>query len=264
MILDEIVAHRRADLDRSRGAVPRRLLDKIIESKPPARNFREALRVNGYVNVIAEIKRASPTKGVLREDLDARWLGPVYAEHGAAAISVLTEARHFHGSMNDLAQVHALTTVPVLRKDFIVDDYQIFEARARNADALLLIAAVLTDVELDYFLRLTNQVGLQALVEVHTRVEVDRALNAGADIIGINNRDLHTFQVDLDTTEELMGYMPSGMTSVSESGIKTPVDVGRVKEWGVNAVLVGEAFVTADDPGAAVAALVQAGRAGSA
>ena len=260
MILDDIIALRRQDLERSRGAVPRSLMEKIIAAKPPARDFRAALRQEGTVSVIAEIKRASPTKGDLRPDLDPRWLGPVYEAHGAAAISVLTETRHFKGSMNDLAQVHSLTTIPTLRKDFIVDEYQILEARSRNADALLLIVAALSQVELEHFLRLTEMLGLQALVEIHTVEEAERALAAEATIIGINNRDLNTFTVDLNTTERLLGYLPQGLTVVSESGIKSGADVRRVGEWGAHAVLVGEAIVSAADPGAALQELVEAGK----
>ena len=260
MILDSIVARRREDLEQQRKAMPERLLRKIATARPPARDFAAALRRPGEVAVIAEIKRASPTRGVLRADLDHRWFAEAYQQAGAAAISVLTEGRHFRGSLNDLRQARALTEIPVLRKDFIVDQYQVLEARANNADAILLIAAVLEKWELGELMVLAESLGMAALVEVHTPAEAEKALTAGAEIIGINNRNLEDFTVDLETSERLMGYLPAGSTVVSESGIRGPDDVRRVRDWGVNAVLVGESLVTAPDPQAALGALVQAGR----
>ncbi len=261
MILDTIVEKRREDLQRSKGAIPERLLRKIIATLPATRDFAGALRRPGEVAVIAEIKRASPIKGVLRADLDHRALAQTYEESGAAAISVLTEERHFQGSMNDLRQVRGLTTVPVLRKDFIVDPYQVLEARAGHADAVLLIVAVLDQYELNSLLATAESIGLTVLVEVHTPAEAERALSAEATIIGVNNRNLEDFRVDLETTERLMGYLPAGCTVVSESGIRTVDDVRRVRDWGVNAILVGEALVTSDNAGRDLAALVTAGRA---
>lgn len=259
MILDTIVARRRQDLERTRR-VPDRLIRQIIAAKPPVRDFAAALRRDGEVRVIAEIKRASPTKGVLRADLDHRWFGQTYEEAGAAAISVLTERHFFQGSIHDMRQVHGLVDIPVLRKDFIIDGYQILEARANDADAVLLIAAVLDQGELNHLQAMAESVGLATLVEVHTPAEAERALAAEAPVIGINNRNLEDFTVDLETTERLMGYLPAGCVVVSESGIRTPDDIRRLGEWGVNAVLVGEALVTSEDPHAGLSQLVQAGR----
>lgn len=260
MILDDIVAKRREDLSRTRNAIPRRLLEKMIAEKPPARDFAAALRRPGELAVIAEIKRASPSKGVLRADLNHIALAQTYEQAGAAAMSVLTEKRHFMGSINDMRQARYATSLPVLRKDFIIDEYQVLEARANDADAILLIVAALEQHELYSLLARAESVGLAALVEVHCTEEAARALDAEATIIGVNNRDLRTFDVDLQTTEQIMGYLPAGCTVVSESGIRGPAEMRQVREWGVNAVLVGEALVTADDPFAKLRALVEAGR----
>jgi indole-3-glycerol phosphate synthase len=259
MILDTIVARRRQDLERTQR-LPDRLIRQIIAAKAPARDFAAALRRDGEVRVIAEIKRASPTKGVLRADLDHCLFAQTYEEAGAAAISVLTERHFFQGSIHDMRQARAHVAIPVLRKDFIIDGYQVLEARANDADAVLLIAAILDQGELNHLQAMAESVGLATLVEVHTPEEADRALAAEATIIGINNRNLEDFTVDLETTERLMGYLPAGCVVVSESGIRTPDDVRRLGDWGVNAVLVGEAIVTADDPRAALAQLAQAGR----
>ncbi|MGI8913146.1 MAG: indole-3-glycerol phosphate synthase TrpC [Chloroflexota bacterium] len=259
MILDTIVARRRQDLERMHR-LPDRLMRSIIAGKPPVRDFAAALKREGEVRVIAEIKRASPTKGILRADLDHQWFGQTYEEAGAAAISVLTEKHFFQGSIHDLRQVHGMVDIPVLRKDFIIDGYQILEARANDADAVLLIAAILDQAQLNHLQAVAESVGLATLVEVHTPAEAERALATGATVIGINNRDLEDFTVDLETTERLMGYLPAGGVAVSESGIRTPDDIRRLGEWGVNAVLVGEALVTAEDPRAALSQLVQAGR----
>ena len=260
MILDTIVARRRQDMERTRR-VPDRLIRTMIAAKPPVRDFAAAIKRQGEVRVIAEIKRASPTRGVLRADLDHRWFAQTYEEAGAAAISVLTEKHFFQGSIHDMRQARALVDIPVLRKDFIIDGYQILEARANDADAVLLIAAILDQRELNHLQAMAESVGIATLVEVHTPEEADRALAAEATIIGINNRNLEDFTVDLETTERLMGYLPAGCTVVSESGIRNADDIRRLLEWGVNAALVGEALVTSDDPLAALSELVLAGRA---
>lgn len=259
MILDEIVARRRQDLERTRR-MPDRLLRNIIAAKPPVRDFAAALKREGEVRVIAEIKRASPTKGVLRADLDLHQFAGGYDHAGAAAISVLTEPHFFQGNLNDMRQARGLVDIPVLRKDFIIDGYQILEARANDADAVLLIAAVLNQRQLNHLQAVAESVGIATLVEVHTPAEAERALAAEAPVIGVNNRNLEDFTVDLATTERLMGYLPAGKVIVSESGIRGPADVRRLGEWGVHAVLVGEAIVTAADPFAALTELVQAGR----
>ncbi|MCL4509284.1 MAG: indole-3-glycerol phosphate synthase TrpC [Chloroflexi bacterium] len=258
MILDDIVTRRRADLEKTRG-MPERVLRRIIGSQPPARDFAGALRRSG-IQIIAEIKRASPVKGPLREELDPQQFAQMYEARGAAAVSVLTEPHFFHGSLTDLRHARLACGLPVLRKDFIVDAFQILEARANEADAVLLIAAVLDDRELAHLRAVAFSVGLEALVEVHTREEAQRALDAGATVIGINNRNLYDFTVDLRTTEEIAGYLPHDVTLVSESGIRSAEDVYLLRQWGVHAILVGESLVTSPDPGTKLAELVSAGR----
>lgn len=259
MILDTIVVRKRQDMERTRR-VPDRLIRNMIAGKPPVRDFAAALKHPGAVRIIAEIKRASPVKGVLRADLDHHWFADTYEEAGAAAISVLTEKHFFQGSIHDMRQIHAHVDIPVLRKDFIIDGYQILEARANDADAVLLIAAILDQAELNHLQAMAESVGLATLVEVHTPAEAERALAAEATVIGINNRNLENFSVDLETTERLMGYLPAGCVVVSESGIRGAEDIRRLRDWGVHAALVGEALVTAEDPRAALNELVQAGR----
>lgn len=259
MILDAIVERVQQDLERAKKT-PERLMRQMIAAKAPARDFAGALRRAGEVRVIAEIKRASPTRGVLRADLDHHRFAQMYEQAGAAAMSVLTERRFFQGSIHDLRQARAQVSIPTLRKDFIIDDSQIFEARVNDADAVLLIAAILGQAQLNHLQAVAESVGLATLVEIHTPKEGEMALEADATVIGINNRNLEDFTVDLETTERLMGYLPAGKVVVSESGIRGPDDVRRVRDWGVNAVLVGEALVTAGDPLAALAALVEAGQ----
>ena len=197
------------------------------------------------LKLIAEVKKASPSKGVLCPDFNPVALAKTYAQGGAAAISVLTEANHFQGSLEHLAAIREEVSIPLLRKDFIFDPYQVYESAAYGADALLLIAAILSREQLEELLALSRRLGLECLVEVHNENEVEKALLAGAEIIGINNRDLNTFTVDIDTTRRLRPLIPEGRIVVSESGIKNRNDIKKIKEWGVNAVLVGEALVTA-------------------
>jgi indole-3-glycerol phosphate synthase len=221
-----------------------------VASRPDA--FRAALSRSDRVNIVAECKRRSPSRGVLRADYDPVAIARGYSAAGAAAISVLTEPTFFDGSLDHLAKVRDAVDLPVLRKDFIVSEYQLFEARAVAADAVLLIAAAVRPPELTRLLARARDLGLDALVEVHNADELAAALDAGAAIVGVNNRNLRTLTVDLGVSEELIACIPKGVTAVSESGIKTPADINRFITLGYRAFLVGERFMTTDDPGAAL------------
>ena len=252
MILADIVGHKKRELKRRKEAVPLAAVKESIDPLQSPRAFGKALTQSADLALIAEIKKASPSGGRIRKDVDPVEIGRLYEDAGAAAVSVLTDERFFHGSLASVKQVKDAVSIPVLRKDFIIDPYQIYESRAFGADAVLLIVAVLSDDELRAFLSLCRELGLEALVEAHTELERDKALEAGADIIGINNRDLTTFAVDLSTTTRLASGMPEGMTCVSESGIKTRDDVERLREAGIDAVLVGTALMAAKDIGAKI------------
>ena len=250
-ILDEIVRNKRAELSERRRATPRGTLEARCRDLPPARDFDSALRPPpGEVRVIAELKKASPSRGVLAAEFDPEALARVYGRHGAAAISVLTDEKYFQGRLELLAAVRRVVAVPLLRKDFTIDEYQVWEARAAGADAVLLIVSILDDRMLIDLLAAAKGLGLGALVEIHTADELDRALAAGARGIGINNRNLKTFETSLDVTLALLPSIPPGPTVVSESGFFTAADVRRVVDAGAHAVLVGEALVRAEDPGA--------------
>lgn len=245
-ILDEIVAaHRRVAADDQRDAD--RLLEAAAAVPGGTRDFRAALAAPG-LSVIAEVKRRSPSRGDLAPGLDPALLAKSYAEGGAAALSVLTDGRYFGGSSGDLAAARAACELPALRKDFTVDARDVADARMMGADAVLLIVAVLTDEELARFLALAADLGLAALVEVHDDGELDRALAAGADVVGVNQRDLRTFDVDRTLAARLVARMPPSVVTVAESGIRTRADVPE----GVDAVLVGESLVTSPDPTAAI------------
>jgi len=224
--------------------------------RTPRPSFREALSRGDRLNVIAECKRRSPSKGVLRAEYHPAAIATGYAAAGAAAISVLTEPTFFDGSLEHLAAVHAAVDVPVLRKDFIVSEYQILEARAAGASALLLIVAALTPAGLRALSEQSRAEGLDALVEVHNEEELAIAADAGATIIGVNNRNLRTLEVDVRTSESLIARMPKGTVAVSESGLRTADDLTRLRGLGYHAFLVGERFMTTADPGAALGELL--------
>ncbi|MFT3886889.1 MAG: indole-3-glycerol phosphate synthase TrpC [Arachnia sp.] len=256
-VLDDIVAGVKQDLEERKAEI--RLADVVgaAESAPapldPMPRFRAP-----ELAVIAEVKRKSPSKGHLAEIADPAELAAAYAAGGAAAISVLTERRRFNGTLADLDAVRARVDIPVLRKDFMVDEYQFFEARAHGADLVLLIVAALDDAELARFLGLAADLGMTALVETHTADEVDRALAAGAQLIGVNNRNLKTLDVDLDTYAGLAERIGDAAVKVAESGILGPEDVAHVA--GADVILVGEALVKHGDPTRAIADLMAAGR----
>jgi len=260
MILDEIITHKRRDLAERREAVP---LDDVIamgRDRPAPLDFAGALRREG-VGLIAEVKRASPSKGILCDDFNPLGLARTYASNGAVAISVLTDIPFFLGSLDDLILIwHGLDAdIPLLRKDFIYDAYQVHEAYAFGADALLLIAAVLSNESLKELLSLTRELAMTALVEVHNREELERVLPLEPSVVGINNRDLHDFTVDLDGFGRLRSLVPDGVVTVAESGVRTAEDVRRLAAVRADAVLVGEALVTADDRAAKVRELAGAG-----
>jgi len=251
VILDEILANKRQEVARRRHEVD-------VDALPPPRLFAAALRQPG-VSVIAEFKRRSPSGGTIRQDATPSDIGRVYAANGAAAMSVLTDERYFGGTDVDLQKARSTSGLPVLRKDFVVDAYQVYEARAIGADAVLLIVRALEDAMLRSLLQLTRDLGMAALVEAHSEDEVRRALNAGAQIVGVNNRDLDTLVTDVSLAPRLRSLVPASCVFVAESGVSTPEHVRVLADHGVDAVLIGEALLRADDPGARLAELVTAG-----
>ncbi|MEW6183674.1 MAG: indole-3-glycerol phosphate synthase TrpC [Bacillota bacterium] len=258
-MLDQIIGHKRMEIEASKRARSLAQLEQMAASAPPARGFGVNLRVSGRVAVIAEIKRASPSKGPIRPDADPAETARTYAAAGASAISVLTDKRFFQGDLDFLGMVRSEVRLPVLRKDFIVDPYQVLEAKALGADAILLITRILTLRELKELLGFSRNIGIECLVEVHDESEVERAVEAGARIIGINNRDLSTFQTDIETTLRLRRMVPPEVVTVSESGISSAAAIRTLKDNGVDAVLIGEALMSAADIGAKLQELVEAG-----
>ncbi len=256
-VLDRIVADKREELAAAQLAAPIAELKARLSEAPAARPFGDAIRGES-IRLIAEVKRRSPSRGLLRADFDAVDLARAYAGAGTAAISVLTDEKHFGGSLQHLRAVRESLPEgpPLLRKDFLFDEYQLYESRCHGADAVLLIAAILDAGLLAQLIGLAGALGMPALVEVHDEPEMARALAAGAEIIGINNRDLRTFEVNLATTERLRPLAPAGKTVVAESGIFTRADVERLQGLGVHAVLIGEALVTAADPAAKIRELM--------
>jgi indole-3-glycerol phosphate synthase len=250
-VLDTILDRKVEDIAARRKTAPLAHLRAAAESAPPPRDMRAALR-RDTVALIAEVKHASPSRGILIEDFDPVALGTIYAGHGAAAISVLTDEAFFLGSLDDLAAVREAVGVPLLRKDFVIDPYQVYEGRAAGADAILLIVAALEDAQLADLHAQIEALGMAALVEIHDEGELERALRSNPPLVGINNRDLRTFTVDLGTTARLVPRVPGNVTLVAESGIFTGADVRDMGRLGVHAVLVGEALVRAGDTAAKV------------
>jgi indole-3-glycerol phosphate synthase len=235
------------------------MLKEAIDAGRSGRDFTAA--VSGPdIRVIAELKQASPSRGVLRKDYRVRELAQAYEAGGAAALSVLTEEDYFRGSLTELIDARDATGLPALRKDFIVEPYQVYESAAAGADALLLIVAALDDKELRELTELSHRLRIAGLVEVHTEDELSRAIDAGARLIGVNNRDLKTLEVDLETSFRLRPKIPEGCVAVSESGIKTPEDLRRLADAGFNAVLIGESLMVKEDPGVELARLLGGAR----
>lgn len=254
-ILDEIFAHKRREVEHARQQIPLASLESAAVGLPDPPSFSDALRRDSDLppRLIAEVKQRSPSRGVLRADFDPLDLACVYAGNGAAAISVLTDEKYFGGSLETLRAVAALGLgLPLLRKDFVFDYYQLLEARLAGASAVLLIAAMLEPVQLAELLAATRHLDLEALVEIHTQEEAEQALGAGATLVGVNNRNLRTFNVSLETTLQLRPSIPTGVLLVAESGIRSPQDVERLARAGVDAILVGESLVAARDVAAKV------------
>jgi indole-3-glycerol phosphate synthase len=257
-ILATIVAATRRIVEVRETREPRSALEKRAASRAPRPGrFRDALSRTDRVNVIAECKRRSPSHGVLRAAYDPVAIARGYAAAGAAAVSVLTEPTFFDGSLEHLASVRDAVALPVLRKDFVVSEYQLLEARANGADAVLLIAAALASKDLRALARSAAALALDVLVEVHDPAELDRALEAGATIVGVNNRNLRTLAVDVGLSERVIAAVPAGVVPVSESGLKSPSDLQRLRAVGYRAFLIGERFMTSDDPGAALRSLLE-------
>ena len=259
--LETILTTTRATVAEAKERVPEAVLERMAMGRRP-RGWAAALRRQAETGpaVIAEIKKASPSKGLIREDFDVEWLARRFEEGGAAALSVLTDEPYFQGSLHNLEVASVAAFLPCLRKDFVVDEYQIFEAFAHRADAILLITAALTDKELRRFAGVAFGLALEVLVEVHTAEEIDRVLNTlgeyGANAIGVNNRDLNTFEIRLETSLELVERIPASVVRVAESGITTSADVARLRAAGFDAFLIGESLMRQPDPGAALAELL--------
>jgi indole-3-glycerol phosphate synthase len=255
-ILDEIVAAKRRELAATRQARPLAVVERAVESAPPVRDFTAALRQHGPVALIAEVKKASPSAGLIRADFDPVDIARIYEANGTACISVLTDEPYFQGKLEYLTQIRAAVDVPVLRKDFILDEYQVFEARAAGADALLLIAECLSDAELGRLYALTKSLGMEALIEIYDAVNVDRVLTVAPRLVGVNNRNLRTMVTDLEHSLRIRERVPKNVVFVSESGIKTPEHVRTLAENGVDAMLVGESLMKQPDIGLAVRTLL--------
>ncbi|MGB2601156.1 MAG: indole-3-glycerol phosphate synthase TrpC [Candidatus Omnitrophota bacterium] len=257
MILSKIIEEKRREIDRAQKQI------SLNDLKGKASNiyiksaFKKNISRRGHVNLIAEIKKSSPSRGVIRVDFNPTRIALAYQASGASAISVLTDERFFDGKLEYLKQVKERVTIPVLRKDFIIDEYQIYETLVNGADAILLIAQILTQEELTRYLNLTKELGMEALVEVHNEEDVEKSLNSNAAIIGINNRDLTNFHVDISTTQRLIRLIPDTKVIVSESGIETYEQVMFLKSLGVNSVLIGETFMKSDNIGEKVRELIR-------
>lgn len=253
--LDTVIEHTQKKLDKRKAKVPETELLARLEPVPRGRPFSEALVAEG-ISLIAEMKRASPSRGPIRPDAGVTEIVTAYQDAGASAVSVLTEPKWFGGSLDDLVEARAAIQLPILRKDFIVDPYQLLEARVAGADAALLIVAALGRKRLAELMAAAHEIGLDTLVEVHDEKEVEKAVEAGAEIIGINNRDLHSLEVDLRTSFRLLADVPAGTVVVAESGITTREDVLELEEAGVDAILVGETLMRHRDPRDGVRALL--------
>jgi indole-3-glycerol phosphate synthase len=249
-ILDKIVASKRKEINEARSRVPERELESRLAKAPPVRDFQSALEFPGRVQVIAEVKKASPSAGVFRTEFDPVAIARVYERHGAACISVLTDRPFFQGHLSDLSAIRAAVSLPLLRKDFILDRYQLLEARLAGADAVLLIAEILDKPSLPRLLHEAQALGLQALVEIYDAENLPRVLASGARLVGVNNRNLRDFVTRLEHTLELVPQIPVDCCLVSESGIRTRQDIRRLQAAGVRAVLIGETLMRAPDIGA--------------
>ena len=247
MILTKIVEEKRQEVERARAEIPLKELEDKARSLCIKSSFKRNISRKGHINLIAEIKKSSPSKGIIRGDFNPLQIALTYQASGASAISVLTDERFFDGKLEYLRMIKERVTIPVLRKDFIIDEYQIYESALNGADAILLIANILTQEELNRYHEIAKELGMDTLVEVHNEEETEKAANSPAQIIGINNRDLSNFHVDINTTQRLIHLIPEGRIIVSESGIESYEQVMFLKSLGVHAVLAGEVFMRADN-----------------
>jgi indole-3-glycerol phosphate synthase len=250
MILDKIIENKRSEVVKAKISKPLELLKSELQDLEKTRDFYQSLRPDGATKVIAEIKCASPSKGVLRPDFNPVEISKSYAREGASAISVLTDSRFFKGSLDHLRDIRSSVEIPLLRKDFIIDPYQVYESRFYGADAILLIAAALDSTILKQLLELAHS------LEIHNEAELEKAIQAGSKIIGINNRDLKTFNVSLETSLRLCRLIPTGKIVISESGISSVDDIKRLKSAGISVLLIGETFMRAPEPGEALRKLL--------
>ena len=249
MILTKIIEEKKKEIEMSKEKLPLVALEKKLAVLPSGRSFYAAVSREHEINLIAEIKKASPSSGILREDFNPVKIAQIYRAYGAKAISVLTDEKFFNGKLEYLDAVRRSVYLPILRKDFIVDKYQLYESKFYGADAVLLISEILSRSELVNYLQICKDLAMDALIEIHGEEDLKKALSVDSRIIGINNRDLHTFKVNLETTSNLIGSIPKDKVIVSESGISTYEDVMFLKSIGVNAVLIGETFMRSEDIG---------------
>jgi len=247
MFLEEIIKEKKTEIEARKSKFPLSEILCGLEKPRDARDFKAALSKSHALSLIAEIKRSSPSRGLLKKEFNVPGIASVYEVTGAAAISVLTDEKFFGGQLPYIKEAKNVTSIPILRKDFIIDEYQIYESAHYGADAFLLIAAILSEQELRDFLRLGEKLNMDAIVEVHTEEDLEKALAVNAGIIGINNRDLHTFEIELETTSRLIMLVPEEKITIAESGIKSFEDLMTLKSFGVNAVLIGEAFMESPD-----------------
>lgn len=249
MILDKIIENKRSEVERAKISKPVDLLKSELQDLEKTRGFYQSIRPDGTTKVIAEIKCASPSKGVLRPDFNPVEISKSYARGGASAISVLTDSRFFKGSLNHLRDIRYSVEIPLLRKDFIIDHYQVYESRFYGADAILLIVAALDSTILKELLELAHSLDMDAIVEIHNEAELHKAIQVGSDIIGINNRNLKTFDVSLETSLRLCRLIPGDKIVISESGISSVDDIKRLRSAGINVLLIGETFMRSPEPG---------------
>jgi indole-3-glycerol phosphate synthase len=248
-ILSRVVDAKRQRLSRTRMRVPEAVVRHLASKAPEVPSLRDALQTSKPVRIIAEVKKASPSKGVFTRNFSVPYLVQAYSEAGASAISVVTEEDFFQGDLGWIAEIRSISTLPVLRKDFVFDPYQIYETRCAKASAVLLIVAMLRPEELQSFISLAKETGLDALVEVHDETELREALDAGAELIGVNNRNLKTFEVDVNTSHRLGKLIPESCIFVVESGIRNRADIEALLEAGADAFLIGETLIASQDPG---------------
>ena len=258
-ILDRILEAKRIEIEREKRQISTRRAIELASAAPPPRDFLAALRGTGQPVIIAEVKRASPSRGAIQEGAEPAQVASAYAGAGAAAISVLTDARFFLGSPEHLAQVKHAVALPILRKDFLFDEYQIYRSRALGADAILLISRILPPKDLRMLIGVTRSLHMEALVEAHSDADLDKALECGASVVGVNNRDLDTLAVSIETSLRLASRLPSTVVRVSESGIESRADIDRLRAVGYEAFLVGEILMRSNDPGGALRQLLETG-----